>query len=179
MSHQTADNCVVDICRVEACAATLGLREKKVGLHRNGRSVVLGEHRVDVSDETRNEACMFGAAPPGFAAFRSEQAAQVRSDRQFESPFWKNTALRSLPNVEGGPEVFLKHLLQPQLIGGIERTLSVQAGGHQFGNVAVLGDRHPDHRPLRHRGIVLVPLEGAGVLPDLESDKDQRRNHAD
>src|ERR1700681_1136655 len=122
----------------------------------DGRSVVLGEQRVDVSDEPRNEACMFGAAPPGSAALRSEQVAQERSGRQFESPLWKNTALRSLPNVEGRPGVFSQHLLQPQLIGGIEGTFSVQASGHQFGNVAVFGDRHADHRPLRHRGIVLV-----------------------
>ena len=38
--------------------------------------------------------------------------------------------------------------VQPQLIGSIEVALSVQASGHQFGNVAVLGDRHADHRPL-------------------------------
>src|SRR5438105_13894806 len=54
----------------------------------------IGEDRVDVHDESRNEACMFGAAPPGSAAHRSEQAAQERSGSQFESALWKNTALR-------------------------------------------------------------------------------------
>ena len=103
----------------------------------------------------------------------------MRSGRQFESPLWKNTALRSLPNVEGRPEIFLQQLLQPELIGGIEGSLAMQAGGHQFGNVAMFGDGHADHRPLRHGGVVLVPLEGAGILPDLETDKEQRHNHAD
>jgi len=46
-------------------------------------------------------------------------------------------------------------------------TLSLDARGHQFGNAAVFGDRHPDHRPLRHGRVVFVPLEGAGILPDL------------
>ncbi len=58
----------------------LGTRGQ-VGLHDGGRAVVLGKHRVDVSDEPRNEATTFGAAPPGSAALRSEQAAQVRSGR--------------------------------------------------------------------------------------------------
>jgi hypothetical protein len=52
----------------------------------------------------------------------------------------------------------------------------MEARGHQFGNVAVFGDRHPDHRPLRHGRVVLVPLECAGILPDLSTDKDQRYN---
>src|SRR5437868_15523435 len=92
----------------------------RVLVHHDGRVSVLGEHGVDVQDESRNEARMFSAAPPGFAAHRSEQAAQVRSGRQFESPLWKNTALRSFPNVEGRPEIFLQHALQSQLIGGIK-----------------------------------------------------------
>src|SRR5437763_13278556 len=102
-------------------------------VHHDGRSTVLGEYGVDIQDERRNEARMFGAAPPGFAAHRSEQAAQVRSGRQFESPLWKNAALCSLPNVEGRPEIFSQHLLQPQLIGGIQRgALSAKASGHEL-----------------------------------------------
>jgi hypothetical protein len=73
---------------------------------------------------------MFGSAPPGAAALGLEQLAQERSGRQFESALRENTALRPLPNVERGPGIFLQHLLQPQLIGGIERTLASQAGGH-------------------------------------------------
>jgi hypothetical protein len=37
----------------------------------------------------------------------------------------------------------------------------VKASGYEFGSVAVFGDGHPDHRPLRHRRIVLVALERA------------------
>jgi hypothetical protein len=95
-------------------------------VHHDGHSTVIGEYGVDIQDEPRHEARIFGAAPPGFAAHRSEQAAQVRSDRQFESPLWKNTALRSLPNVEGRPEIFSQHLLQPQLIGCIQGALSAK-----------------------------------------------------
>ena len=116
---------------------------------------------------------MFGFAPPALATRRPEQGAQERSSCRFKSPLRKNTPLRSLPNVEGRPGIFLQHLLQPQLIGGIQGTLSLEARGHQFGNVAVLGNCLADHRPLLHRGIVLVPLECAGILPDLQTDKDQ------
>src|SRR5438270_8935055 len=120
-------------------------------VHHDGHSTVLSEHGVDVQDEPRNETRMFGAAPPGFAAHRSEQAAQVRSGRQFESPLWKNSALCSLPNVEGRPEIFSQHLLQPQLIGGIQGgALSAKASGHELGNVAVSGDCLTNHCPLRH-----------------------------
>src|SRR5438067_13126333 len=49
-----------------------------VGFHDDGRSTVLGEHGVDVQDEPRREAHVFGAAPPSFAARCSEQAAQER-----------------------------------------------------------------------------------------------------
>src|SRR5207249_10280861 len=135
--------------------------------HHDGHSTVLGEYGVDIQDEPRNEARMFGAAPPGFAAHRSEQTAQVRSDRQFESPFGKNTALRSLPNVEGCPEIFSQHLLQPQLIGSIQSALSAKASGHELGNVAVSRDCLTNYRPLRHSGIVLVTLERARVVFDL------------
>src|SRR2546423_6288256 len=110
---------------------------------------------------------MFGAVPPSSAAHRSEQAAQVRSNRQFESPLRENTALRSLPNVEGRPEIFSQHLLQPQLVGGIESSLSMQPSGHQFSNVTVFGGRHADNRPLRHRRIMLVALERPRILSDL------------
>jgi len=127
----------------------------------------LGEQGVDVQDEPRREARLFGAAPPSPPTRRSEQAAQVCSTRQFESPLREDTALRPLPNVEGRPCILSQHLLQPQLIGGIESTLSMQATGHQFGNVTVFGDGHADHRPLRHRGIMLVALERPRILSDL------------
>src|SRR5690349_12719800 len=98
--------------------------------HHHGRSTVLGEHGVDVSDEPGNEARMFGAAPPGPAARRRENAAQECPCRRFESPLWKNTALRSVPNMKRRPSVFLQHLLQSQLIGRIQGTLSAKATGH-------------------------------------------------
>ncbi|PYM01702.1 MAG: hypothetical protein DMF19_05640 [Verrucomicrobia bacterium] len=63
--------------------------------------------------------------------------------------------------------MFGQHLLQPQLIGSIQGALPVKASSHELGNVAVFGDRHADHRPLRHRGIVLVALERAGIVFDL------------
>ena len=110
---------------------------------------------------------MFGFAPPALATRRSEQGAQECATCRFESPLRKNTPLRSLPNVEGRPGIFLQHLLQPQLIGGIQGTLSMEARSHQFGDVAVFGGRHPNHRPLCHGRVVLVPLECAGILPDL------------
>ena len=45
--------------------------------------------------------------------------------------------------------------------------LSVKASSHELGNVAVSGDGHADHRPLRHSGIVLVALERGRILFDL------------
>ena len=110
---------------------------------------------------------MFGFAPPVLATRRSEQGVQECSTCRFESPLRKNTALRSVPNVKSRPGVLLQHLLQPQLIGGIEGTLSVQAGGHQLRDVAMLDDGHADHGPLRHRRVVFVPLEGGRILFDL------------
>ena len=110
---------------------------------------------------------MFGFAPPALATRCSEQGGQECTSRRFESPLWKDTALRSVPNVERRPGVFLQHLLQPKLIGSIQCALSVKAGGHQLGDVAVSSDRHAYHRPLGHRGVVFVALERAGVLPDL------------
>src|SRR6266478_8685613 len=89
-------------------------------VHYHGRSTVLGEHGVDVQDEPRREADMFGAAPPSPATCRFEQAGQEWPSRRFESPLRKDTALRSVPNVESRPGVFGQHLLQPQLIGGIQ-----------------------------------------------------------
>jgi hypothetical protein len=69
--------------------------------------------------------------------------------------------------VEGRPGIFTQRLLEPQLIRGVERAFSIQAGGHQFRYVSVLGDRHADYRPLRHRGIMPIALERPGVLTDL------------
>ena len=110
---------------------------------------------------------MFGAAPLGPATPRPEQFAQEWASRRFESPLRKDTALRSVPDVERRPGVFAQHLLQPQLIGSIQGTLAVKASGHEFGNVAVFGDGHPDHRSLRHRRVVLVALERARIVFDL------------
>ena len=121
---------------------------------------------------------MFVTAPPSSSTWRSEQAVQKSPARRFKSPFWKNTALRPFPNVEGCPGIFLQHLLQPQLIGGVEGTLSLQAGGHQFGNVAVFGDGHADHRPLRHGRVVFAALQCARVVLDLHPDEEQRGDDA-
>ena len=152
-------------------SASQFLRVMAFLVHRNGRSAVrfgvLREHGVDVHDEPRNEARMFGAAPPGPATRRPEQFAQEWPSRRFESPLRKDTALRSVPDVERRPGVFAQHLLQPQLIGSIQGTLAVKASGHEFGNVAVFGDGHPDHRSLRHRRVVLVALERARIVFDL------------
>src|SRR6266446_10089202 len=102
-------------------------------VHRNGRFAVrfgvLRERGGDIHDEPRREARLFGVAPPPPATRRCKQATQVCSTRQFESPLREDTALRSLPNVEGRPYILSQHLLQPQLIGGIEGTLPVQTGG--------------------------------------------------
>ena len=43
----------------------------------------------------------------------------------------------------------------------------MKTGGHQLGDVAMLGDGHADHGPLRHGGVVFVPLEGGRILFDL------------
>ena len=110
---------------------------------------------------------MFGFAPPALATRRYEQGGQECTSRRFESPLWKDTALRSVPNVERRPSVFSQHLLQPQLIGSIHRALSIEASGHELGDVAVSSDGHADHRPLRHGGIVLVALECGRILSDL------------
>ena len=128
---------------------------------------VLREHGVNIHDELRREARLFGAAPPPRATCRSEQATQVYSTRQFESPLREDTALRSLPNVEGRPYILSQHLLQPQLIGSTQGALSLKPGGHELGNVAVFGDGHADHRLLRHRRIVLVALERPRILSNL------------
>lgn len=55
--------------------------------------------------------------------------------------------------------ILRQHLLQPQLIGGIQDTFSLKLSGHELGHGAVFGDGHADHRPLRHRGIMLLALE--------------------
>ena len=148
-------------------AARQFLRIMGILVHHDGHSTVLGEHGVDVQDEPRNEARMFGAAPPGPATRRSEQAAQECPSRRFESPLRKDTALRSVPDMESRPGVFGQHLLQPQLIGSIQGALSAKTSGHELGNVAVSGDCLTNYRPLRHSGIVLVALERAGILSDL------------
>ena len=50
----------------------------------------------------------------------------------------KDSALRSVLVVKSRPGVFLQHLLQPQLIGGIEGTFCVQASGHQLRDISML-----------------------------------------
>src|SRR6266567_1994524 len=121
------------------------------------------EQWIDVSDKSGNEANMFGAAPPRLATRRTEQIGHHRSGRCFESSLRKDTALRSVPNVERRPRVLSQHLLQPELISSIQGALSVKASSHELGNVAIFSNRHADHRPLRHRGIVLVALKGARI----------------
>src|SRR5258707_13085461 len=129
-----------------------------------GRFTVFGEWCIDVSDKSGNEANMFGAAPPRLATRRTEQIADHRSGGCFESSLRKDTALRSVPNVERRPGVLSQHLLQPELIGSIHGALSMKTSSHKLGNVAVFSDRHADYRPLRHRGIVLVALKCARVV---------------
>jgi hypothetical protein len=121
---------------------------------------------------------MFGLAPPGLATRRSEQGVQKCSTCRFESPLRKDTALRPVPNVESRPGVFLQHLLESELIGWVQRLFLVKAGRHQLCNVAILSDGHANYRPLLHGRVVFVTLESGGILPDLQSNKDQRRNHA-
>jgi hypothetical protein len=89
----------------------------------------------------------------------------------------KNTALRSVPDLKGRPRLFGQHLPQSQLIGRIHGALSVQTSGHELGNVAVLGDRLPDYRQLSHRRIVLGALQRSRILPNLQTNKDQRYDH--
>lgn len=45
---------------------------------------------------------MFSTAPPGTAARGPEQTAQECSARNFESPLWQDTALRSIPDFMRG-----------------------------------------------------------------------------
>jgi hypothetical protein len=73
---------------------------------------------------------MLGTAPPRPAARRAELATQERSASQFKRPLWKDAALRSISNVVRRPGVFSHHLLQPQLIGGIQGNLAVKASCH-------------------------------------------------
>src|SRR6476646_7992349 len=118
----------------------------------------LGEHGVDVRDESRMEADMFGFAPPALAARRPEQGVQECSACRLESSLREDTTLRSVPNVKRRPGVILHHLLQAKLIGRIEGAFPMKSGGHQLGHVAVLRDRLADHRPLFHRRIVFGAL---------------------
>src|SRR5690242_15579231 len=76
------------------------------------------------------------------------------------------------------PSVLLEKLLQSELIGCVERPPSAKTVGHEFSEVAVFGDRHPDHRPLRNSRIVLVALKRGGGLPDLKANKNQGQNAA-
>jgi len=110
---------------------------------------------------------MFGAAPPDPATRRPRHVAQEWPARRFESSLRKDTALRSVPNVESRPGVFGQHLPQPELIGSIQRALSAKASGHELRDIAVSGDWLTNHRPLRHGGIVLVALQRAGIVFDL------------
>ena len=110
---------------------------------------------------------MLGAAPPTATTLGFEQAAKKRPARKLERPSWKYSTPRPVPDVKGGPGVFLQHLIQPELISGIQGTASAKPIGHQLGDVAVSGDRHSDHSPLRHSGIVLVALERARIVFDL------------
>jgi hypothetical protein len=50
-------------------------------IYDDGRPTVPGEQGIDVKHELRNEALMFGGAPPRLATRRFEQAAQERSGR--------------------------------------------------------------------------------------------------
>jgi hypothetical protein len=58
------------------------------------------ENGIDVRDESRMEANMFGRTPPALATSRCKQGAQKCSSCRFESPFREDPALRSVPNVK-------------------------------------------------------------------------------
>src|SRR5438874_2186056 len=124
--------------------------------HSNGAIVLVkpGGHADAASSTLQGPGAhsvqLRGTAPPGAAARCPEQATQERSGRQLECPFGENSALRSVPDMKGRPRVFSQKLLQPQLIGSVHRALSAKAGSHQLSNVAVPGDGHSDHCPLRH-----------------------------
>jgi hypothetical protein len=115
--------------------------------------------------EEKNRA--FGFIPPLRPRRCRQQLAQVIAARQFEGALPENTSLRPLPNVEGGPGNFIQHVFEPQLIGRVEHASSIQPGGRQFRDVPVFGNRHADYGPLRDRGVMLVPLQHSGILPDL------------
>src|SRR5690348_12903235 len=94
-------------------------------------------HRVHVCDEWRRESRLFGGCPPGATARRREYLFQILSGRQLESPFRKNSALGSVPDMKRRPEIFIQEMREPQLIGLIQCALSTKAGRHELGNVAV------------------------------------------
>ena len=79
----------------------------------------IAEHRVDIHDVPGHEAHVLGAAPPSTANRAPEQVAQRRTARQLERPLRNDAALRSILDMKGCPGIFLKQLLQPQLIRGI------------------------------------------------------------
>jgi hypothetical protein len=81
--------------------------------------------------------------------------------------------------VKRSPGILLQKLRQSQFVGFIQLPASLQPGRHQLGKVPIADDRHADHRPLRHRIVVLVALKRAGILPDLQADEDEREDHAD
>src|SRR5262245_15740153 len=115
--------------------------------------------------------------PPSRATRGPYHRSQERSTDDFESALGKNTALRSVPDLKGRPRLFGQHLPQSELIGLIHGALSVQTSSHELGNVAVLGDRLPDHRQLSHRRVVLGALQRSGILSNLQANKDQRYEH--
>src|SRR5205809_235001 len=106
------------------------------------------QQHVDVRDEAGYEAHMFRALPPCGSARRLEQDTEDCPARELERPLWKDSALRSVPNMKRSPRILLEHLFEPELIGVVDRALSLQAGSHQFGDVPVRGDRLADDGPL-------------------------------
>src|SRR5437899_11896596 len=60
-------------------------------VHHDGRSTVLGEYGVDIQDEPRNEANMFGAAPPASAAHGSSQTPHVSPAGNLQRPLGKHS----------------------------------------------------------------------------------------
>jgi hypothetical protein len=108
-----------------ALCSSPGRCSRLLGTNASRRPAIFGEHCVAISDERRDEACMFGITPPRSATPSSKHATQEGTRRHFKRPLWENTTLRSIPNVEGRPSVFSQHVLQPQLVGSINATLSV------------------------------------------------------
>src|SRR5436190_18201088 len=127
-------------------AARQFLRIMGILVHHDGHSTVLGEHGVDVQDKPGNEARMFGAVPPGFAAHCSEQAAQECPSRRFESPLRKDTALRSVPDMESRPGFFRTASAPASADRSIQGALSAKTSGHELGQCRGFR-RLPDELP--------------------------------